>query len=75
MSREMPGGMSGGRQRQRHGVAKNLAEGIGGLLVGAAAVVLLRGLLRARTGASPSQGHDQPGAISHQNPATDDAAA
>ncbi|WP_200235244.1 carbon monoxide dehydrogenase [Thiohalocapsa halophila] len=40
--------MSEGRQRQRHGVAKNLAEGIGGLVVGAALVVLARSLLRER---------------------------
>lgn len=45
--------MSDGRQRQRHGVAKNLAEGIGGLLVGAAAVLLLRGWLRQRATANP----------------------
>lgn len=38
--------MSRGRQRQRHGVSKNLAEGIGGVLVGAAAVLLLHGWLR-----------------------------
>ena len=42
--------MSDGRQRQRHGVAKNLAEGIGGLVVGAALVVLARSLLRQRRG-------------------------
>lgn len=29
-------------QRQRHGVTKKLVEGIGGLIVGAAAVLLLR---------------------------------
>ncbi len=29
-----------GMQRQRHGVAKNLAEGVGGVIVGAALVVL-----------------------------------
>lgn len=42
--------MSEGRQRQRHGVAKNLAEGVGGLVVGAALVVLTRSLLRQRRG-------------------------
>lgn len=33
-------------QRQRHGVTKKLVEGIGGLIVGAAAVLLLRQWLR-----------------------------
>jgi len=33
-------------QRQRHGVTKNLVEGIGGLIVGVAAVLLLRQWLR-----------------------------
>lgn len=42
--------MSQGRQRQRHGVAKNLAEGVGGLVVGAALVVLTRRLLRQHRG-------------------------
>ncbi len=37
-----------GMQRQRHGVAKNLAEGIGGLVVGAALVLLTRGLMKHR---------------------------
>lgn len=41
--------MSNGRQRQRHGVTKHLAEGIGGLLVGAAAVLLLRQWLNRRS--------------------------
>jgi hypothetical protein len=43
-----------GRQRQRHGVAKNLAEGIGGLVVGAALVVLIRGMLKQRAASAPS---------------------
>lgn len=38
--------MTDGPQRQRHGVTKNLVEGLGGLLVGAAAVLLLRAWLR-----------------------------
>jgi hypothetical protein len=46
-------------QRQRHGVAKNIAEGVGGLLVGAAGVLLLRSLLRKKspptTPTAPSQ--------------------
>lgn len=45
--------MHSGQQRQRHGVHKRLAEGIGGILVGAAAVLLLRGLLRARRPGAP----------------------
>jgi hypothetical protein len=47
---------SAGGQRQRHGVAKNLAEGMGGLVVGAAIVVLARDILRRgdrRPAASP----------------------
>jgi hypothetical protein len=38
--------MPEGWQRQRHGVSKNLVEGIGGALIGAAAVLLLRQWLR-----------------------------
>lgn len=37
-----------GMQRQRHGVTKNLAEGIGGLVVGAALVVLASQWLKRR---------------------------
>ncbi|NKN31954.1 carbon monoxide dehydrogenase [Marichromatium bheemlicum] len=40
--------MSDQRQRHQHGVRKNLAEGIGGLVTGAAVVMLLRGLAKAR---------------------------
>jgi len=39
-------------QRQRHGVTKNLVEGLGGVLVGAAAVLLLRSLFRDRSSMS-----------------------
>jgi hypothetical protein len=39
---------SSGPQRQRHGVRKKLVEGAGGLVVGAALVVLLRGLSKNR---------------------------
>lgn len=46
--------MIDGRQRQRHGVNKDLAEGIGGVLVGAAAVLLLRGWLGPRASTPPS---------------------
>jgi hypothetical protein len=41
--------MSDHRQRQRHGVHKNLVEGIGGLLVGVALVVVARGIARRRS--------------------------
>jgi hypothetical protein len=37
-----------GMQRQRHGVAKNLAEGVGGVVVGAALVVLVGQWLKRR---------------------------
>ncbi len=51
--------MSSHMQRQRHGVAKNIAEGVGGLVVGAAAVVLLRSLFKKKssttTPAAPNQ--------------------
>lgn len=46
--------MSDGHQRQRHGVKKKLVEGIGGLLTGAALVVLLRELVKRRATASPT---------------------
>lgn len=46
--------MIDGPKRQRHGVSKNLIEGIGGLLVGAAAVLLLRAWLSPRTATAPS---------------------
>lgn len=36
------------RQRHQHGVRKNLVEGIGGALTGAALVLLLRGLFQRR---------------------------
>ncbi|MBK1647196.1 carbon monoxide dehydrogenase [Rhabdochromatium marinum] len=39
---------SQGPQRQRHGVKKKLVEGAGGLLIGAALVVFLRGLVKQR---------------------------
>lgn len=37
-------------QRQRHGVTKKLVEGVGGVLTGAALVLLLRQLFKDRTG-------------------------
>lgn len=40
--------MTSQHQRQRHGVRKNLVEGIGGLLAGVALVVLARSLLKKR---------------------------
>ncbi|MBK1646006.1 hypothetical protein CKO25_15385 [Thiocapsa imhoffii] len=36
-------------QRQRHGVRKNLVEGIGGFVTGAALVMFLRALATGRT--------------------------
>ncbi|WP_058554299.1 hypothetical protein [Thiohalocapsa sp. ML1] len=46
--------MSNGMQRQRHGVAKNLYESIGGIVVGSALVVLARGLLQHRRRTAPA---------------------
>lgn len=36
------------QQRHQHGVRKNLVEGIGGVLAGAALVLFLRGLVKRR---------------------------
>lgn len=44
---------TGGPQRQRHGVKKKLVEGAGGLLTGAALVLLVREILKGRKRASP----------------------
>lgn len=48
--------MSSRGRGYRHGVHKNLAEGLGGLLAGAALVLLLRSLARKRvkTRATPA---------------------
>jgi hypothetical protein len=43
-------------QRQRHGVTKNLVEGLGGVIVGAAAVLLLRRWLRPHEPAAAPAG-------------------
>ncbi|MGQ9659846.1 MAG: carbon monoxide dehydrogenase [Thermochromatium sp.] len=40
--------MANTRQRHRHGVRKNLVEGVGGALTGAALVLFLRGLFQRR---------------------------
>jgi hypothetical protein len=45
-------------QRQRHGVTKNLVEGLGGVIVGAAAVLLLRRWLRPHEPAGGGAGAD-----------------
>lgn len=50
--------MSQGPQRQRHGVKKKLVEGAGGLLVGVALVVLLRGLVKQRQSQPQPPAHD-----------------
>jgi hypothetical protein len=47
MSRSAP-------QRHQHGVNKHLVEGIGGVLVGAALVLLLRGLVKRRAAHTPA---------------------
>lgn len=36
------------RQRHQHGVKKKLVEGIGGVLIGAALVLFVRGLVKRR---------------------------
>lgn len=36
------------QQRHQHGVKKKLVEGVGGVLVGAALVLLMRGIFRGR---------------------------
>ncbi|ADC62611.1 hypothetical protein [Allochromatium vinosum] len=36
-------------QRHQHGVKKKLVEGVGGVLVGAALVLLMRGLVKRRS--------------------------
>ncbi|MGQ9830506.1 MAG: carbon monoxide dehydrogenase [Thermochromatium sp.] len=40
--------MANTRQRHRHGVRKNLVEGVGGALTGAALVLFLRSLFQRR---------------------------
>ncbi|EXJ16461.1 hypothetical protein [Imhoffiella purpurea] len=39
---------SSSQQRHQHGVRKNLVEGVGGVLVGAALVLLMRGIVKRR---------------------------
>ncbi|SDW84737.1 carbon monoxide dehydrogenase [Thiocapsa roseopersicina] len=51
--------MSSQQQRQRHGVRKNMVEGIGGLLAGAALVLLARSLLKKRA-ATPEPHNIEP---------------
>jgi hypothetical protein len=43
--------MSSQQQRQRHGVRKNMVEGIGGLLAGVALVLLARSMFKKRAAA------------------------
>lgn len=62
-----------GMQRQRHGVAKNLAEGVGGVIVGAALVVLAsQWLKRRQQGALATDRTDAETALAEQAaPASD----
>ncbi|MFE8035466.1 carbon monoxide dehydrogenase [Thiohalocapsa marina] len=46
---------SDGPQRQRHGVRKNMVEGVGGVIVGAALVVMAVSLLKRRRAAPAPQ--------------------
>jgi hypothetical protein len=48
--------MSSQPKRQRHGVHKHLAEGIGGLLIGAALVLFARSLLKKRASPAATDG-------------------
>lgn len=72
-----------GMQRQRHGVAKNLAEGIGGLIVGAALVVLASQWLKRRRKDALTTDHTdadadadvETGSADHSAPATTDTKA
>jgi hypothetical protein len=48
--------MSSHQQRQRHGVHKHLAEGIGGLLIGAALVLFARSVLKKRASPAATEG-------------------
>lgn len=54
--------MFDGRQRQRHGAAKNLAEGLGGVFVGAALVVLIGSTLKRRRAHLPEPAPSSTGA-------------
>jgi len=62
-----------GPQRQRHGVSKNLVEGIGGALVGAALVLLIRGLLKPRTAGPAAAPIDPSPSETKPAPVTPDA--
>ncbi len=54
--------MTNSGQRHQHGVKKNLAEVVGGLLAGAALVLFVRGLLgrRAQAPSSSPSTNDHP---------------
>ncbi|AFL73347.1 hypothetical protein [Thiocystis violascens] len=51
---------SSSQQRHRHGVTKNLVEGIGGVLVGAALVLLMRGIVKRRAAEKPAADRKNP---------------
>lgn len=59
--------MSDRRQRQRHGVHKKLAEGIGGLLVGAALVLLARSIFKARARPETPDAQPSPAVVPTQD--------
>jgi len=48
--------VSSHEQRQRHGVHKHLAEGVGGLLIGAALVLFARSLFKKRVSPPATEG-------------------
>ncbi len=57
-----------GPQRQRHGVKKKLVEGAGGLLVGAALVVLMRTLVKGRHQQMPPHTSDHGNSDTNHEP-------
>lgn len=61
----------GESQRQRHGVSKNLVESVGGVILGAALVLLATRLLRSRAARPATVAPDSPD--THAAPPTADA--
>ncbi len=60
-----------GMQRQRHGVSKNLAEGVGGVIVGAALVVLVGQWVKRRRQATLARDASEAEALLDHSPAPD----